>query len=89
MVNVFGDGVASGPENLQMVKKVVVTKGKFKDYIDKIQQSYELDLHITDYTRINMIYMLPPFVFIIRVMYWTMLPRWRLANGILKRKVVN
>ena len=33
MVNVFG--------NLQMVKKVV-TKGKFKDYIDEIQQSFEL-----------------------------------------------
>ena len=42
MVNAFGDSVASGPGNLQMVKKVVVTKGKFKDYSDEIQQSYEL-----------------------------------------------
>ena len=25
-----------------MVKKVVITKGKFKDYMDEIQQSYEL-----------------------------------------------
>ena len=25
-----------------MVKKVVVTKGKFKDYMDVIEQSYEL-----------------------------------------------
>ena len=38
--NVFGD--TSGPGNLQMVKKVVVTKGKFKDYMGEIQQSYEL-----------------------------------------------
>ena len=42
MVNVFGDSVASGPGNLQMVKKVVVTKGKFNDYMDEIQESYEL-----------------------------------------------
>ena len=42
MVNVFGDNVASGPGNLQMVKKVVVTKGKYKDYIDEIKQSYGL-----------------------------------------------
>ena len=33
MVNVFGDSVG---------KKVVVTKGKFKDYMDEIRQSYEL-----------------------------------------------
>ena len=42
MVNVFGGIIASGPGNLQMVKKVVVTKGKFQDYIDEIQQSYEV-----------------------------------------------
>ena len=36
MVNVSGSG------NLQVVKKVVVTEGKFKDYIAEIQQSYEL-----------------------------------------------
>ena len=42
MVNVFGDSVASGPGNLQMAKKVVVTKGTFKDHIDEIQQSFEL-----------------------------------------------
>ena len=40
MVNVFGD--TSGPEYLQMMKKVVVTKGKFKHYMDKMRQSYEL-----------------------------------------------
>ena len=40
---VFGDSIASGPGDLQMVKKVVVTKGKFKDYIDEIQQIYELE----------------------------------------------
>ena len=42
MVNVFGDGVASGLGNLQVVKKVVTTVGQLKDYIDEIQQSYEL-----------------------------------------------
>ena len=42
MVNVFGDSVASGPGNLQVVKKVVVTKGKFKDYWNEIQQIYVL-----------------------------------------------
>ena len=42
MVNVFGDSIASGPGNPQMVKKVVVTKGKFKKYWNEIQQSYEL-----------------------------------------------
>ena len=42
MINVFGDSVASGLGNLQMAKKVVVTVGKFKGYIDKIRQRYEL-----------------------------------------------
>ena len=28
MVNVFDDSIASGPGNLQVVKKVVVTEGK-------------------------------------------------------------
>ena len=40
MVNVFGNSVAS--KHLQVVKKVVTTVGEFKDYIDEIQQSYEL-----------------------------------------------
>ena len=86
MVNVFGDSVESWPGNLQMAKKVFVTKGKFKDYMDEILQSYDLtSLHVTDYTRNNMGYMFPPFVFMTRLyMYWTMLPRWRLAIGILK-----
>ena len=43
MVNVFGDSVASGSVgNLQVVKKVVATVGRFGDYINEIQQSYEL-----------------------------------------------
>ena len=42
MVNVFGDSIAGGPGNLQMMKKVVVTESKVKDYGDEIQQSYEL-----------------------------------------------
>ena len=44
MVNVFGDNIASGPGRLQVVKKVVLTVGKFKDYIDEIRQSYGLGL---------------------------------------------
>ena len=42
MVNVFGGSIASGPGNLQVAKKVVVTMGKFKDYIGEIQQSHVL-----------------------------------------------
>ena len=42
MVNVFGESVGSGPGNLQMVKKVVATKGKYKDYTNEMRQSYEL-----------------------------------------------
>ena len=42
MVNVFGGSIASGPGKLPVVKKVVVTVGKFKDYIDEIHQSYVL-----------------------------------------------
>ena len=42
MVNVFGDSVASEPGNLQIVKKVVVTKGKLEDYWNETQQSYVL-----------------------------------------------
>ena len=40
MVIVLGDNIASGPGNLQVVKKVVATKGKLKDYWNEIQQSY-------------------------------------------------
>ena len=42
MVNVFGGSITCGPGNLQVVKKVVVTVGKVKDYIDEIQQIYVL-----------------------------------------------
>ena len=80
IIHLFGDSVASGPGNLQMAKKVVVTKGKFKDYMDEIQQTYEIGF--TDYTRINMAYMLPPFVSMMRLyMYWIMFPRCMLAIG--------
>ena len=42
MVNVFGDSIASGPEgDLQVAKNVVTTVGRFEDYKDEIQQSYE------------------------------------------------
>ena len=43
MVNVFVDGIASEPEgNLQVVKKVVTTVGRFGDYTAEIRQSYKL-----------------------------------------------
>ena len=41
MVNVFGESVGSGSVDLQLVKKVVVTKGQYKDYVNEMQQSYE------------------------------------------------
>ena len=44
MVNVFGGSIASRPGNLQVMKKVVVTVGKIKDYIDEMS----LDLHLID-----------------------------------------
>ena len=43
MVNAVGGSIASGSEgNLQVVKKVVTTVGRFGDYTAEIQQSYEL-----------------------------------------------
>ena len=36
------NNIASGPGNLQVVRKVVVTEGKLKNYWNEIQQSYEL-----------------------------------------------
>ena len=64
-----------------MVKKVVVTEGKFMDYSDEIQQSYVLGstpyrLHKNvDGTFVTPP---PPYVFMMeRYMYWKMLPRWR------------
>ena len=43
MVNVFGESVGNGPEgNLQVVKKVVTTVGRFGDYAAEIDQSYVL-----------------------------------------------
>ena len=42
MINVFADSVAGRPGNLQVLKIIVVTKGKFKDYWNEIQQSYVL-----------------------------------------------
>ena len=44
MVNVFGDGVGGDSVDIQIVKKVIVTKGQYKDYVNEIQQSYELGL---------------------------------------------
>ena len=54
MVNVFGESVGNGSADLQLVKKVVVTKGQYKDYVNEMQQSYELGfppyrLHTSEY----------------------------------------
>ena len=85
MINVFGDSIASGPGNLQVVKKVVATVGQFKDYINEIRQSYELGF--TPYRlHMNVGVFVTPFVFIVGgCMYWTMLPRWKLAVDRLQR----
>ena len=43
-------------------------------------------LFLTDYPRMEMVHLLPPFVFIMGgYMCWTVLPRWRLAIDILQR----
>ena len=57
MVNVFVDSVANGPGNLLMVKKVVVTKGKTIGM--KFNKAMCLDLNIIDYTRIQVVHLLP------------------------------
>ena len=38
----IGESVGSRSGNLQMAKKVVVSKGKYKDYTNEMRQSYEL-----------------------------------------------
>ena len=61
MVNVCGESVGGGSGNLQMVKKVVVSKGQYKDYTNEMQQSYELGFtHLLDYRHIQMVHLLPP-----------------------------
>ena len=86
MVNVFGGSSASGPGNLQMVKKVVLTEGKFRDYTDEIQKIYEFKftpyrLHKnTDGTFVT-----PLVIKIGGYMYWTMLLQWRLSIEALQR----
>ena len=86
MVNIFGGSIASGQGNLQVVKKVVVTVGKFKDCIDEIQQSYVLGF--TPYRlhkNADGTFVTPIRVYDGRYMYWTMLPLWRLAIDMLQR----
>ena len=86
MVNAFGDNVARGPGNLHMAKKVVVIKGKFKDYVDEIRKSYELGstpyrLHTnSDGTFVT------PILFIVGgYIHWPMLLQWRLVVARLRR----
>ena len=42
MVNEFGESVGSGYVDLQPVKKVVTTVGRYEDYWAEINQSYVL-----------------------------------------------
>ena len=81
MVNEFGDCTASGPGNLQVAKRVSLRTMRMK-----YSKAIRLDLHLIDCTRMQMAYLLPPFVIMMeRYMYWTMLLRWGLAIGMLKR----
>ena len=43
----------SGSGNLQVVKKVVATEGKFKDYWMKYSKAMCLDLHLRLYTNVD------------------------------------
>ena len=84
MVNAFGESVGSGSVDLQLVKKVIVTKGQYKDYVNEINQSYVLGFppyrhHTNGYGT----FVTPIRVYNGRSMYWTMLPRWMLQVDIL------
>ena len=73
MVNVFGESVGNGPGNLQMAKKVVVSKGQYKDYTNEIQQSYELGF--TPFrldTNTDGTFVTPIRVMMEGYIYWTM-----------------
>ena len=85
MVNLFGESAGiGGSVDLQLMKKIVTTVGTFGDYIDEIQQSYELGftpyrLHANE---------VGPFVYIMgEYLYWTMLPRCRLPIVVLQQMI--
>jgi len=40
MVNLFGDNSFSSRGDFNILKKVVQTEGKLKDFIEEIQESY-------------------------------------------------
>ena len=43
MVGIFGDSIGEdGPGNLQVERKVIVTDGKYVDYLDKIRATDNL-----------------------------------------------
>ena len=72
--------MTSGPGNLQMVKKVVVTEGNFKDYSDEIQHEHGF----TPYR----LHKNADGTFVTHILWWegicwAMLPRWRLVIEIL------
>ena len=65
MVNVFGDSAVSRPGNLQVVKRVVV-RVSLKPIGMKYSKATSLDLHLIDYTRIQMVHLSPPFVMMMK-----------------------
>ena len=87
MVNVFGDSITSGREgNLQVVKKVVTTVGRFGDYKDEIQKSYVLGF--TPYrlhTNVDGTFVTPIRTYDGHVYVLDMLPRCRLPLDRLQR----
>ena len=76
--NVFGDSVASGSGNLQMVRKIAVTKGKSIGM--KYSKVMCLDLHLIDYTRMETARLLPPFVIMMEVGRCCYDGAWRLVS---------
>ena len=52
----------------------------------KYSKAMSVDLHLIDYTRIQMVHLLPPFVIMTGgYMYWTMFLQWRLAIEALQK----
>ena len=63
-----------------MAKKVVVAKGKYKDYTNQVRQRYELGFTPFRLHTNTVGTFVTPFVFMMeRYMYWTVLLQWRLV----------
>ena len=72
MVNAFGESVGYLSGNLQMVKKVVASKGQYKDYTNEIRQRYELGFtSFRQHTNSDGTFVTPFVLMMERYMYWT------------------